>query len=85
MAVWQAAKEAIERARSGGGPSFIEAHTYRIQGHLEAEDLFLGGQRYREPAEIEAWKGKCPIARFKATLEAGAPVQSRSWPRSSPA
>jgi len=67
--VWRAAKEAVERARSGGGPSFIEAHTYRIQGHLEAEDLFLGGQRYREAAEIEDWKGRCPIARFKARLE----------------
>ena len=41
-AVWKAAKTAVERARSGGGPSFIEAHTYRIQGHLEAEDLFPG-------------------------------------------
>lgn len=67
--VWQAAKQAVERARNGGGPSFIEAHTYRIQGHLEAEDLFLGAGRYREPAEIEAWKARCPIARLKARLE----------------
>ena len=59
-AVAKAAKTAVERARSGGGPSFIEAHTYRIQGHLEAEDLFLGGQRYREPEEIESWKKKGP-------------------------
>lgn len=70
-AVWHAAKEATERARNGGGPSFIEAHTYRIQGHLEAEDLFLGGQRYREPSEIEGWKAKCPIARARRQLEAG--------------
>jgi acetoin:2,6-dichlorophenolindophenol oxidoreductase subunit alpha len=69
-AVWQAAKEAVERARGGGGPSFIEAHTYRIQGHLEAEDLFLSGQRYREAGEIESWRGRCPVARLKAQLEA---------------
>ncbi len=70
-AVWRAAKDATERARSGGGPTFIEAHTYRIQGHLEAEDLFLGGQRYREANEIESWKPRCPIARTRRQLESG--------------
>jgi pyruvate dehydrogenase E1 component alpha subunit len=71
VVVWRAAREAIERARSGGGPTFIEAHTYRIQGHLEAEDLFLGGQRYREASEIESWKARCPIALTRKQLEAG--------------
>jgi len=71
IAVWQAAKTAVERARNGGGPSFIEAHTYRIQGHLEAEDLFLGGQKYREAAEIESWKAKCPLKVTRKLLEAG--------------
>lgn len=71
VAVTRAAKTAVDRARDGGGPSFIEAHTYRIQGHLEAEDLFLGGQRYREPSEIESWKAKCPIARTRKQLESG--------------
>ena len=70
-AVWQAAKAAVERARSGGGPSFIEAHTYRIQGHLEAEDLFLGGQRYREPEEIESWRKRGPIEFTRKQLEGG--------------
>ncbi len=60
-AVWRAAGDAIERARQGEGPSFVEAHTYRIQGHLEAEALFLQGQRYREQEEIDAWKEKCPL------------------------
>jgi TPP-dependent pyruvate/acetoin dehydrogenase alpha subunit len=73
-AVWQAAKTAVERARSGGGPSFIEAHTYRIQGHLEAEDLMLGGQRYRQPDEIEAWKVKGPIEVTRKQLQAGGPA-----------
>jgi acetoin:2,6-dichlorophenolindophenol oxidoreductase subunit alpha len=67
-AVWHAARVAIERARSGGGPSFIEAHTYRIQGHLEAEELFLSGQRYREATEIEAWRERCPVARLRTQL-----------------
>jgi pyruvate dehydrogenase E1 component alpha subunit len=71
IAVWQAAADAVERARNGGGPTFIEAHTYRIQGHLEAEDLFLGGQRYREASEIDGWKARCPIARARKQLESG--------------
>src|ERR1700761_8965305 len=73
-AVWRAAKTAVERARSGGGPSFIEAHTYRIQGHLEAEDLMLGGQRYRQSDEIEAWKLKGPIEVTRKELQAGGPA-----------
>ncbi len=68
VAVWRAAGEAIERARAGQGPSFIEAATYRIQGHLEAEALFLQGGRYREEAEIEAWRAKDPIDRLKGRL-----------------
>jgi TPP-dependent pyruvate/acetoin dehydrogenase alpha subunit len=73
-AVFKAAQTAVERARSGGGPSFIEAHTYRIQGHLEAEDLFLGGQRYRSLEEIESWKAKGPIEVTRKQLAAGGPA-----------
>ena len=70
FAVWEAAAKSLERARKGEGPSFIEAHTYRIQGHLEAEDLMLGGGKYREKSEIEAWqrKDKDPIERLQAKL-----------------
>ena len=71
IAVWQATQDAVKRARSGGGPTFIEAHTYRIQGHLEAEDLFLGGQKYREKDEIESWKKRCPILIARTQLEKG--------------
>jgi pyruvate dehydrogenase E1 component alpha subunit len=71
VAVWQAMQDAVQRARSGGGPTFIEAHTYRIQGHLEAEDLFLGGQKYREKDEIESWKKRCPLIVSRAQLEKG--------------
>ncbi len=66
--VWRAAGEAVERARSGGGPSFVEAHTYRVQGHLEAEALFLAGGRYRDDAEIEAWRAKDPVERLRTRL-----------------
>jgi TPP-dependent pyruvate/acetoin dehydrogenase alpha subunit len=69
--VWQAAGEAVERARSGGGPSFIEAHTYRIQGHFEAESLILADRGYRDDAAIEAWRAKDPIERLGTRLDAG--------------
>ncbi len=63
VAVWQAAGEAVERARSGDGPCFIQAHTYRIHGHLEAEALFLAGGKYREEAEINEWRKRDPVER----------------------
>jgi pyruvate dehydrogenase E1 component alpha subunit len=68
IAVWRAAGAAVARARAGEGPSFIEAHTYRIHGHLEAEASFLKSA-YRDPAEVEAWRAKDPIERMKAYLE----------------
>jgi len=75
-AVWQAAGEAVGRARAGEGPSFIEARTYRIQGHLEAEDLFLAGGKYREKQEIDEWRLKDPLDRARERLLAGgAPAQ----------
>ena len=70
VAVWQAAGEAVARARRGEGPSFIEARTYRIQGHLEAEDLFLAGGKYREREEIEEWRLKDPLDRTRERLTA---------------
>jgi acetoin:2,6-dichlorophenolindophenol oxidoreductase subunit alpha len=66
--VWRAAGEAVRRAREGGGPSFIEARTYRIQGHFEAEAFVLGAGRYRTEEEIDAWRGNDPIARYRARL-----------------
>lgn len=68
VAVWQATKSAVEHARNGGGPAFIEAKTYRIYGHLEAEKLFLGGGPYRSEEEIESWRKKCPLKRFRNEL-----------------
>jgi acetoin:2,6-dichlorophenolindophenol oxidoreductase subunit alpha len=68
VAVWQAAAQAVGRARAGGGPSFIEARTYRIQGHFEAESFVLAGARYRDTAEIDEWRTRDPIARLASGL-----------------
>jgi acetoin:2,6-dichlorophenolindophenol oxidoreductase subunit alpha len=68
IAVWQAAAQAVGRARAGGGPSFIEARTYRIQGHFEAESFVLAGGRYRDSAEIDEWRARDPIARLAGRL-----------------
>ena len=67
--VWRAAGEAVDRARDGGGPSFIEARTYRIQGHLEAEAVILDST-YRDEAEIEQWRRRDPIDRLRGRLSA---------------
>jgi acetoin:2,6-dichlorophenolindophenol oxidoreductase subunit alpha len=76
VAVWQAAREAVELGRAGGGPSFIEARTYRIQGHFEAERFILAGTRYREDAEIAAWRDRDPLERLRARLvSSGAAAQ----------
>ena len=72
VGVWKAAGAAGRRGRDGGGPSFIEAKTYRIHGHIEAEVHFLAGT-YREQAEIEQWRKRDPIDRLRARLlESGA-------------
>lgn len=69
LAVYQATKEAVERARKGEGPTLIEALTYRTVGHHEG-DVIAG--TYRTLEELESWKIKCPILRFENDLiEAG--------------
>jgi TPP-dependent pyruvate/acetoin dehydrogenase alpha subunit len=54
-----AAKAAIERARSGGGPSVIEAVCYRFRGHFEGD-----GEDYRTRQEVERWRALDPIPRL---------------------
>lgn len=65
LAVVKATREALERARQGGGPSFIEAVTYRLADHTTADDA----RRYRDPKEVEAWVGKDPMIRLRKYLE----------------
>lgn len=70
LAVQSAVKKAVDRARRGEGPSYIETQTYRIHGHLEAEDAFLAGGTYRTKEEVDAWKArdKDPISRFETYM-----------------
>jgi 2-oxoisovalerate dehydrogenase E1 component len=65
VAVYQVAREAIERARNGGGPTLIEAKTYRTVGHNEGEPLT---GTYRTLEELEMWKTRDPIPRFAQHL-----------------
>ncbi len=64
LAVHVAATEAVERARSGGGPTLIEAVTYRLSVHTTADDP----STYREEEEEERWREKDPIERFRRYL-----------------
>lgn len=59
-------KKAVSRAREGGGPSLIEARTYRWSGHWPGDIYAYGGYRTKE--EVDAWKQACPIARLAKQL-----------------
>lgn len=75
VAVWQAARAAVARARNGDGPTLIEARTYRHRGHVEYEDTFLS-RPYRTAEEVESWKALDPIHRFRDHLLANALVDA---------
>jgi len=62
-AVYAAADEAVERARSGGGPTLIECLTYRHKGHSKSDKNL-----YRTKEEIEFWKTKDPVGIFETKL-----------------
>lgn len=64
LAVYAAAREAVDRARSGGGPTLIECVTYRMAVHTTADDP----KRYRTEEEVEQWKKRDPITRFQNYL-----------------
>ena len=64
LAVYVAAGEAVERARSGDGPTLIECVTYRMMMHTTADDP----KRYRSDDEVEGWRKKDPITRFEKYL-----------------
>jgi pyruvate dehydrogenase E1 component alpha subunit len=66
IAVYQAAKEAVDRARAGAGPGFIEARTYRLRGHHMGDVGF--GRRYRTKEELEERTQQEPVGRFRAWL-----------------
>jgi pyruvate dehydrogenase E1 component alpha subunit/2-oxoisovalerate dehydrogenase E1 component alpha subunit len=66
LAVREVCDLAAKRARDGLGPTFIEAVTYRMQGHSSSDDP----TRYRSADEVEEWRRKDPLARYRAWLEA---------------
>ncbi|MGH3651971.1 pyruvate dehydrogenase (acetyl-transferring) E1 component subunit alpha [Glutamicibacter sp.] len=73
LAVYAATKAALNHARNGLGPTFIEAVTYRMGSHTTADDP----TRYRKSDQLEEWKAKDPIDRLVKYLhEMGADVQS---------
>ncbi|WP_104086407.1 thiamine pyrophosphate-dependent dehydrogenase E1 component subunit alpha [Arthrobacter sp. GMC3] len=55
---------AVERARDGGGPSLVEAHTYRMEAHTNADDA----TRYRSAEEVAQWVPKDPLLRLQKYL-----------------
>src|SRR5437762_6291638 len=68
LAVYETAGEAVRRARSGDGPTLIECRTYRTRAHAEG----MGDFSYRTREQVEEWKQRCPIARFKSRVVADA-------------
>jgi len=63
IAVYEASKEAVDRARAGMGPTIIECKTYRWRAHFEGEP-----DTYRPPEEVEAWIKREPIAPYRRQL-----------------
>lgn len=65
IAVYAAADEAVQRARSGQGPTLLECKTYRTRPHAEG----MGDFTYRTREDVEQWKSRCPITRLKCLLD----------------
>jgi len=61
FAVYSATAAALDRARSGGGPTFIECLTFRMADHTTADDA----ARYRPPEEVAAWRSRDPLRRLE--------------------
>ncbi|MBI1918396.1 MAG: dehydrogenase [Planctomycetes bacterium] len=64
LAVYEAASEAVRRARSSRGPTLLECRTYRTRPHAEG----MGDFTYRTREEVEEWKTRCPILRLHEVL-----------------
>lgn len=65
VATYAVTRQALERARSGGGPTFVEAFTYRMGAHTTSDDP----TRYRSREEEEHWRRRDPIERLRVHLE----------------
>lgn len=64
-AVYAVVRDAVQAAREGGGPTLIEAKTYRIEAHTNADDA----NRYRDPSEVAYWLSRDPLDRIEAYLK----------------
>jgi pyruvate dehydrogenase E1 component alpha subunit len=74
LAVLAATRMAVDHARTGGGPMFIEAVTYRLGPHTTSDDP----TKYREAAELETWRELDPLERTRLRLvDAGVLTQER--------
>jgi 2-oxoisovalerate dehydrogenase E1 component len=67
VAVFHAAREAVDRARRGEGATLLECRTYRTRAHAEG----MGDFTYRTREEVESWKARCPIRRLRQRIAAG--------------
>ena len=65
LAVFETVRNAVERARSGGGPTLLEAITYRLGAHTTADDP----TRYRTTEELAQWQAKDPLTQFAEVLK----------------
>jgi TPP-dependent pyruvate/acetoin dehydrogenase alpha subunit len=65
LAVHHSCRQAVEMARAGGGPTLIEAVSYRLEAHSTSDDP----TRYRPQAEVLEWQAKDPIQRFRNFLQ----------------
>lgn len=65
LQVFSAAKSAVQRARSGGGPTLIEALTYRYEGHESGDP----SQTYRSDEEVQMWMKRDPLVLFRNSLK----------------
>jgi TPP-dependent pyruvate/acetoin dehydrogenase alpha subunit len=72
QAVYQEAVRAVQRARRGAGPSFIECRTYRMLGHAGCRSQDPAGYRCEE--EIHSWRARCPLATWEQRLRDGGMV-----------
>ena len=68
LAVYDAAATAVARARSGAGPTLIEAKTHRRGGHAEGEKAFLAGQQYRDAEELAAMAANDPLLKLHSII-----------------
>lgn len=67
VAVWRAAARLVQHSRSGGGPGFLEAVTYRWYGHVDwREDIDVGVNRSK--VDVENWRNRDPVARLARAM-----------------